>query len=294
MGVYRGLAIETTLDPKIQPFLHDHQIESTAVLPGVMGIEAFAEAASHMVPGWHIEAVEDVNFLAPFKFYRNEPRALTIESTIRPYRDALIGDCKLIGRRTLPNQTEPQVTTHFTGRVRLARQRPISLRMHPSVKPVGHMIKDEDIYRLYFHGPAYQVVNRAWWDGNRVIGLMAKNLRNNHHPTDRPTMMAPRLIELCFQTAGLWEMGVQGRFGLPQHVDRISLFGAMESVDGDLYAVVTPHPEGEYFDAEILDTKGSCYLELRGYRTVAIPNAMDAEHLKTLQGLMTAEAVLVA
>ena len=65
-----GLTIETTLDPAMQPFLHDHQIEGKPVLPGVMGIEAFAEAALCMLPGWHVEAIEDVNFLAPFKFYR--------------------------------------------------------------------------------------------------------------------------------------------------------------------------------------------------------------------------------
>ncbi len=35
-----------------------------------------------------------------------------------------MADCRLIGRRTLPNQAEPQVTTHFTGRVRLAKQAP--------------------------------------------------------------------------------------------------------------------------------------------------------------------------
>jgi len=29
-----GLTIETTLDPREQPFLHDHQIEGTPVLPG--------------------------------------------------------------------------------------------------------------------------------------------------------------------------------------------------------------------------------------------------------------------
>ena len=45
MALQSGLTIETTLDPAIQPFLHDHQIDGTPVLPGVMGIEAFAEAA---------------------------------------------------------------------------------------------------------------------------------------------------------------------------------------------------------------------------------------------------------
>ena len=74
LSLYNGYGIETTLDPKIQPFLYDHQIDGTPVLPGVMGVEAFAEAALCLLPGWHVEAIEDVNFLAPFKFYRSEPR----------------------------------------------------------------------------------------------------------------------------------------------------------------------------------------------------------------------------
>src|SRR5208282_4580807 len=79
VSIQSGLTIETTLDPAIQPFLHDHQIDGTPVLPGVMGIEAFAEAALCLLPGWHVAALEDVNFLAPFKFYRNEPRPVTVE-----------------------------------------------------------------------------------------------------------------------------------------------------------------------------------------------------------------------
>ena len=87
MGVQqRPRPSRRTLDPAAQPFLHDHQIDGTPVLPGVMGIEAFAEAALCLLPGWHVEAIEDVNFLAPFKFYRNEPRTVTVEAVIYPQR----------------------------------------------------------------------------------------------------------------------------------------------------------------------------------------------------------------
>ena len=74
--------------PTQQPFLHDHQIDGTPVLPGVMGIEAFAEAALCLLPGWHVEALEDVNFLAPFKFYRGEPREVRVETRIHPQRQS--------------------------------------------------------------------------------------------------------------------------------------------------------------------------------------------------------------
>ena len=69
--------------------------------------------------GWNVMAVEDVNFLAPFKFYRNEPRSVTTEAVFERVGDAVIAKCKLLGKRILANHTEAQVTTHFTGRVRL-------------------------------------------------------------------------------------------------------------------------------------------------------------------------------
>jgi len=293
IGLQNGLTVETSFDPAIQPFLHDHQIDGTPVLPGVMGIEAFAEAALCLLPGWHVAAIEDVNFLAPFKFYRNEPRAVTVETTIHPQVDTLLADCRLTGRRSFPNQSEPQVTTHFTARVRLAKQAPKAETVPVPGLTAGHVLKATDIYRLYFHGPAYQVVERAWWDGHRMVGLMARSLPANHLPSEPPTLMAPRLIELCFQTAGLWEMGVQGRMGLPRHIDRVSslLLPAAESDDTRLYAVVTSDQGRSSFDADIVDAKGNRYLQISGYRTVAFAGALDAERLKALQAAMSLETV---
>src|SRR5207302_1783702 len=290
IGISGPLTIQTLLDPTVQPFLYDHQIDRTSVLPGVMGIEAFAEAALCLLPGWHVEAIEDVNFLAPFKFYRNEPRTVTIQAVIHPQGEAVLADCQLIGRRTLPNHSEPQLTTHFTGRVRLTKQTLTPLRAVAVATPAGCVVEALPIYRAYFHGPAYQVVQRGWWDGIRVIGEMAKNLPNNHYPAELPTLVTPRLIELCFQTAGLWEMGVKGRMGLPWHIDQVRIWRAPDQVSGTLFAVVAPHPEGS-FDAEVLDKAGNRYVQLQGYRTVALPNAVDVDALRALQAAMSFQAV---
>ena len=294
MNIHDGYSIETTLDPLAQPFLHDHQIEGTPVLPGVMGIEAFAEAAVCLLPGWRVEAIDDISFIAPFKFYRNEPRVVRIETQIHPQGERLMADCRLIGYRSLPNLNEPQATTHFTARVRLAKQAGQMPAVRPFVPPVGVGVEAADIYRLYFHGPAYQVVERAWWDGERVIGLMAKGLPPNHHPSDLETIVVPRLIELCFQTAGIWELGMRGRMGLPQCVHQISLFGAPNVANGRLYAVVTPDEVREDFDAEVLDENGNCYLRFTGYQTVALSDGVDKENLTNLQAIMSGEAILVA
>ena len=291
MGLYSGLTIETTLDPKTQPFLYDHQINGTPVLPGVMGIEAFAEVSQHLLPGWHVVALEDVNFIAPFKFYRHEPRTMTIEAVIHPHGHELLASCRLIGRRSLPHQIEQQPTIHFTARVRLTRT-PHQAISVPTGKLVGPTVGAADIYRVYFHGPAYQVLEQACSDGDRVVGQMANNLPGNHQPAGLSTLMAPRLIELCFQTAGIWEIATQGRMGLPLHVDRVSTFlNTPNPPDTRLYAVVTPDAAHGTFDAQVLDSAGRQYVQLSGYRTVVIPNSVSADQRKPLQAIMSHESV---
>jgi hypothetical protein len=257
-----------------------------------MGIEAFAEAALRSLPGWHVEAIEDIDFLAPFKFYRNEPRTLTVEAIIHQHGNDLVADCRLMGIRPLPNQNDPQTTTHFTAHVRLAARPPKEVTRAPFCLPAGSAVEAAELYRVYFHGPAYQVVERVWWDGKRIVALMAKDLPANHQPSELRTRMSPRLIELCFQSAGVWEMGAHGRFGLPQHIDRVSLLRTPELAEGRLYAVVTPEVERGSFDAEVVDAAGNCYVQLQGYRTVVLPNAVNADHLRGLQALVSADAVL--
>ena len=282
MGLHSGLSIETTLDPAVQPFLHDHQIDGTPVLPGVMAVEAFAEAALSILPGWYVESVEDVNFQSPLKFYRHEPRAVTTEVVFHPQGDTVVADCRLTGCRTLPNRAEPQITTHFTGRVRLTKRRPMALTAPAPGLPAGSTKEAADIYRVYFHGPSYRVIERAWADENRMVGQMATNLPADIEPR-QPILMAPRLIELCFQTVGLWELDVRGRAGLPERIHQVSVWRAPELAEGPLYAVVTP--DHESFDADVVDTAGNVYVHLSGYRTVALFNGVNAEPAKELHAV---------
>ena len=43
---HAGLTLSVTIDPTKEPFLRDHQIDGIPVLPGVMGLELFAQAAT--------------------------------------------------------------------------------------------------------------------------------------------------------------------------------------------------------------------------------------------------------
>jgi NAD(P)-dependent dehydrogenase (short-subunit alcohol dehydrogenase family) len=281
MGTDGWLRVETVLDPEQQAFLDDHRIEGTPVLPGVMGIEAFAELARLPLPGWSVAAVEDIAFLAPFKFYRDEPRPVLLEARFEPDGDDIVARCRLVGVRSLAGRDEPQETEHFTASVRLRRSpAPLEKSPAPPAHRNGHAIGAADIYRVYFHGPAYRVLDSAWMDGGRVFGVPPGELPDDHAPAERPLLMRPRLIELCFQTAGVWELGTEGKLGLPSRIDRLTVGASGRDPLDRPVAVVMPQAGGDGFDAEVVDSGGRVHVRLQGYRTVAVPSGPPPELLK--------------
>ncbi|GAA2208064.1 hypothetical protein GCM10009850_035220 [Nonomuraea monospora] len=278
-GVHSGLVVRATLDPKREPFLDHHRIDGVAVLPGVMGIEAFAEAARLAAPAWQVTAVEDVDFLAPVKFYRDEPRTLTVTATVTPDGDDLLARCALTAERLLPGQDTPQRTVHFTGSVRLSHTPRKSAQRERAGEAAATMAPPE-VYKLFFHGPAYRVVAAAWQHGTGAAARMADDLPQ---ATDRPTITPPRLVELCFQTAGLAQAARDGVLALPAHVDRVLLYEGGRGAAKDAQALAEPS-EGRY-DCAVLDGGGALLVAVEGYRGTPLPGELPEEVRETLTPL---------
>ena len=284
-----GITVATALSVA-EPFLDHHRIDGTPVLPGVMGIEAFAEASRALAPGYEVVAVEDVEFLAPFKLYRDEPRTAEVRARLRRGEHGeLLADCVLVGRRTLPNQPE-QVTTHFTGRVVLAPEGaarpPLDRPPHSGGEPSETAVETEAIYRIYFHGPAYQVLARAWAEDGLVIGMLAETLPADRVHREASLLAMPRLVELCFQTAGVHQLGTTGQMALPARIARLE-FSAIDAPDGaagGVRAVVTPVGEGA--DAVVVDGNGDVLLRLTGYSTTVLPGGPADDLLAPLHRAM--------
>jgi hypothetical protein len=283
-GLRDGFAVEVELNPTVQPFLIDHRIDGTAVLPGVMGVEAFAEVTQAACPDWTPVAIEDIEFLAPFKFYRDEPRKVLVQAVIQTAGDELIADCQLIGRRSLAKGERVEETLHFTGRVRMAREPRAAESLEQLPTASGPTLEPGVIYDLYFHGPAYQVLGAAWSSGDRVVGRLSATLPVHHQPEDQITITAPRLAELCFQTAGLVEFAGADRVGLPRRVAQIKLFGSITESAGVL-AVVEKEDSGG-FTATVVDESGGVLLEMNGYSTIESPMTMNPEPLATLRRVL--------
>jgi NAD(P)-dependent dehydrogenase (short-subunit alcohol dehydrogenase family) len=292
MALYGGLTVETTLNPEKQPFLYDHQIDGTPVLPGVMGIEALVEAARLVFPGRYVGSIENVDFLVPFKFYRGEPRTVTVRATFQKEGDDVVANCRLVGTRKLHGRQEAELTNHFTARVRLVTVARQTAKRREVAGPVEEkLVGAGDIYKVYFHGPSYQVVERSWRAGDEVIGVFKKNLPSNHEPSELETLASPRLIELCFQTAGLSEMVGTSTMGLPHHIDQVDFLRPTADKPSTYFAAVTPDKTGS-FDARVVDDKGNVYLTVRGYRTMQLPNPIEEGLLERLKTNMGATARL--
>jgi NAD(P)-dependent dehydrogenase (short-subunit alcohol dehydrogenase family) len=275
--LYSGLEVETTLDPKTQPFLYDHAMDGTPLLPGVMGTEAFGELATVLAPGYRVAAVFDEEFHAPFKFYRMEAQTLHLNAIAAP-----LGEGNLVARATLRSVRDlgkpglpPQEKLHFSAKILLASEldRPKIEFTPPAADalPIGA----DAIYGIYFHGPAYRVLERAAVEGDTAIGLMTANLPPNTDPADAQSVMAPRLIELCFQTAGVWDIKTNGTMALPLGLESATAYRQPDGVNGQrLYALVKALDGGEAYQAQVVDDTGEVYVELKGYRTVDLPGSV--------------------
>jgi hypothetical protein len=282
-----GLVVTATLDPAAQPFLDDHRIDGTPVLPGVMGMELFAQVATLPFVDRHVTAVEEVEFLAPFKFYRDEPRTLRVSVQYTTEGDDIVADCRLVGERLLANQDEPQRTVHFVGRVRLGTEPP-TLDDVAVPDRADAVVAPDEIYAIYFHGPAYQVMGGAWSADGEMVGDRADELPPNQQPTDAVLLTSPRLTEQCFQTAGIWEIGTTGQMALPMRVGRVIPTAGGEPA-GALHTVVRPLDDGG-FEATAVDADGRSVLRLEGYSTVQLPGALSDDEVAPLRRAMTDRA----
>jgi NAD(P)-dependent dehydrogenase (short-subunit alcohol dehydrogenase family)/acyl carrier protein len=272
-NLYGGLIAETTLDPTMQPFLFDHKVEPNLPwLPGVMGSEGMAEAASLLAPGYRVAEIIDQRNLGALKFHRDESKTLRISVQLFPGENGDLLGQALVQSIFQPPKPElpPQIKDHFAATVRLTQTDPEASAVD-FTPPADMPISRDEVYELFFHGPAYQVIEGALVDGNQAITLMADDLGPNAEPADAAELAPPRLFEHLVQTAALWSMKTKGVMALPAGYDRATIYRMPATAAGKrLYALVTTPDDGASYDAQIVDTDGNVYVALEGYRTVSM------------------------
>ena len=290
-----GLLLEAELDPSQEAFLKDHSLNGIPLLPGVMGIEGFSVAAQHVASilgsskgGFRVDQLSNIQFLTPFKFYRDEARKITWKAQVIHQDGGLIASVTLESDLARAHNRTDHLL-HFSGQVHLV---PSSQQLSISAGKAPHWngkytLQAKDIYKLYFHGPAFQVLEGVQVDGNTVLGKLNRQLPPLSEK-EKNNFAVPILVELCLQTAGIWDIGTSDALSLPKSIGKLRLFE--NKVNGlPIYAEVNPVAleSGErYFDARVVDSKGQVYLEINQYRTSPMPYNLEQDLLAPIKNLV--------
>jgi NAD(P)-dependent dehydrogenase (short-subunit alcohol dehydrogenase family) len=291
-----NLCFEVELDPRLEPFLNDHRLNGISLMPGVMGIEGFLEIA-RLVAAMSLEKkpftatrLEEIQFLAPVKFYRDQPRRLTWMARVGPEGDGMAAHISLESDLELRSRPKEHLL-HFSGKVILdppgKGAQPVTGA--PPEWDETRLLKKEEIYQLFSHGPAFQVLDGVCRSKEGLVGRLQ---------LERPPLSAdftfpvnePSLVELCMQTAGVWQVGKIATLGLPLAIQGLRFY-PWEANPGLLFAQVRPatREDGQMaFDAAVVDEQGRLYLQMNGFRMASLPYTADAELLRPLQTLVGA------
>ena len=289
-----GIIFETNFDPQELSYLQDHSINGIPLFPGVIGIEGFMNTSKHLAsiiasdnPRYEVERLEKIEFLAPIKFHGNKSRNLNWKALAVKITDGLQVRVSLesaVERRT----GKVEHTEHFKGLVYLTQKQ---ITTPESATPPkwgkNKSVTSEEIYRLSFHGPSFRVLEAVQRSGDSVIGKFNNTIF--HKPIDETEISATSLlIELCFQTAGLWEVGLTGFRSLPQSIGELKVY--RKYIDGtSIYTKVNlkEHNGLRYFDARVLDSMGNVYLDMTEYRTSPQLEPAEAQLVEPIKILLT-------
>jgi hypothetical protein len=280
-----GFMFETELVPLVEPFLRDHAREGIPLLPGVMGVEAFVEAAQVVAEllagkatGLTLDYLDDIQFLAPLKFYRDQPRRFILKAHTIPEGDGICISVRLESLlERLGRQVEPVL--HFSGQVHLqSAPETAQAKLEIPQWQADDVITAKEIYRLLFHGPAFQGLEGVRRAEDGVLGLMKAPLPPL--VSEGKTLLTnARALELALQTAGVWEAAATSSLALPSSIGWLKLYPEAKLSEPLLVQVKSQQSADDTlaFSARVVDANGDLILELCDYRTAQLPFQAEAE-----------------
>ncbi|MEL6347896.1 MAG: SDR family NAD(P)-dependent oxidoreductase [Myxococcota bacterium] len=247
-GVSAGRELSLSRDP----WILDHAIDGTPVLPGVMGLEMMAAAAQLCALGMSPTSVREARFTAPVKLYGDAPTMLHIEAA--PF-DAETVQVRLSSSR-VSRAGKTIRAEHFEAIIELSDIEPPS-PLPPAI--LAELSLDRaGIYQRFFHGPRFQVLAEVV--GVAQDGLEAE-VRVDHAGLPGGLLTGPLLLEAAFQAAGMHRMIVDGEMALPSGFTSVALVRTPEE-GAELWATV--RRRGDRYDVDI-DNNDGAVLMLRGF-----------------------------
>ena len=229
-----NLVARRALSLSSDPWITDHAIDGKPVLPGVIGLEMMAAVAMMADPGNAYSSAEDVQYKAPVKLHGDTTT------------DVIVGDAVDGGVRCAdPSETRTGriiETEHFSApSVGGTEASPFPLWACRTIRSA------KEIYRRFFHGPAFQVLESA--SAVTADALLCDG--RQHLAIAGGLLTAPLVLEAA-EAAGAAD-DVDGVMALPQAIDSV----VVERQVGDDEPIhLTVRRDGDAFDVDVSTDKG--------------------------------------
>lgn len=276
------ILVKRTLDGKREQFLPDHAIGGSMVLPGVMGLEMFAEVATMLEPEKPLVAFEDIRFEKPVNV--KEPLELSIDGKIVEKNKKQTKISLKIFSKVFSEEINLELErVYFRGTVILGTSVK-KLKKQTSqpiqAKNIMGKIPREEIYRHLFHKGSFRVLQTAELVEEGGVGLYQPVTKELFAPgtidSKEALVSSPLQSECAFQTAGIYVAEQLQMMALPFKVEAIDVVDNFKVSEKAIVVVYFKEKE-EYtyrFDAEIFDTTGKLRIkyrnfELKGYMGIS-------------------------
>ncbi|MCA1819792.1 MAG: SDR family NAD(P)-dependent oxidoreductase, partial [Halobacteriales archaeon] len=199
-----SLTATVVVDQSRDPALRDHRVDGVPYLPGVFGLEAFAEAASLLSPkDAEFLGAENVRFLSPLKQLKAQPVTAKLHALLvsKPGADETKVACTLATQFVGPDgkpHGEPRL--HFEATVRFGR---IPNTPRGTVPLCERRLVRPAIYPPFFHGPSFQVLDAAGPFTPEAVAVFRAPTEAHFGAGPAQFTASPMLLEAMFQTCGL-------------------------------------------------------------------------------------------
>ncbi len=259
----RQVQMEVWVDAESHPYLADHAIAGTPVVPVVTVADWFARAARSARPTQHLSSLDDLKvlkgvrlddfgsggnrFVISCRFIADDSEAITLE--LRSAEGAL----------------------HYRAQARMTDDPPTSREAPPSIAE-GAWGESPVYGDVLFHGKAFQVIEHLDGVSDEGITARLRGVKPMGWP-EEPWALDVAALDGGLQLALLYTQHVLGGASLPTSIESVRSFASTPG-EGPLRCLAVRRglrDAGATTDIVIMNESGERLAELNGVRTHLLP-----------------------
>ena len=245
-------------------YLDHHRFNNISFLPGVMGLEFFAELVKFLQPEKEIVRFEKVEFKSAIRLKEDLP--LEIQTDIE-FKDNS-AKAVISSRVIKDGKVTDKLKLHFKSNITFGQRDKETIKPPPEKKMP--LLNKQFIYEILPHGPLLHVLTEINHIEENILAiskLKKKSLMSWKH---KEFLINPRSIEACFQALGLMDFIDCGRAGLPSKIGQLIFYKTKKEPYYIIGQKKGDVEKGGLFDFQLVTKKGEVVVKVFDFQTIEI------------------------